>query len=161
VAYVDNDPVVLQRLRALTAPGVTAADGDVREAAAILAAVADSIDLSQPAGLIMGSLLHFLAPDAAAALVARYARGLAPGSYLLLTVGMASGAAAEQFFRIYSQGPTKLYQHAPDDFAAFFGSLELVPPGIGDARTLRPGQAEVPAAPPRDAWMIAGIARAG
>jgi O-methyltransferase involved in polyketide biosynthesis len=164
VAYVDNDPVVLTRLRALRAAGstgVTVVDGDVRAADAVLGAVAEGIDLSEPACLIMGSLLHFFAPPAAAGLVARYARALAAGSYVILTTGMASGDAAEQFFRLYSAGPTKLYQHSPDDFAAFFGSLDLVPPGIGDARTLRPGHADVPAAPPRDAWMIVGIARTG
>jgi O-methyltransferase involved in polyketide biosynthesis len=164
VAYVDSDPVVLSRLRALRATGstgVTVVDGDVRDADAVLGAVAEGVDLSEPAGLIMGSLLHFFAPPAAAGLVARYARALAPGSYVILTMGMASGEAAEQFFRLYSAGPTKLYQHSPDDFATFFGSLELVPPGIGDARTLHPGQADAPAAPPRDAWMIVGIARTG
>jgi O-methyltransferase involved in polyketide biosynthesis len=164
VAYVDNDPVVLSRLQAMTAQGttgVTAVGGDVRDAGAILGAVAEGIDLSQPACLLMGSLLHFFAPPAAADLVARYVSALAPASYVILTMGVATGEAAEQFFRLYSEGPTKLYQHSPADFAAFFGPLELVPPGIRDARTLRPGQAKVPAAPPRDAWMIAGIARTG
>jgi S-adenosyl methyltransferase len=164
VAYVDNDPVVLGHLRALPArgsAGVTAVDRDVRDADAILGAVADGIDLRAPAGLIMGSLLHFFAPPAARGLVARYAGALAPGSCVILTMGIASGAAAEQFFRLYSAGPTRLYQHAPDDFASFFGSLELVPPGIGDARTVRPGQAGAAAAAAREAWMIVGIARTG
>jgi O-methyltransferase involved in polyketide biosynthesis len=164
VAYVDNDPVVLGHLRALPDRGSTsviAVDGDVRDPDLILGAVADGIDLREPAGLIMGSLLHFFAPRAAHDLVARYASALAPGSYVILTMGIASGDAAEQFFRLYSAGPTKLYQHAPGDFASFFGSLELVPPGIGDARTVRPGQPEAAAAPAREAWMIAGIGRAG
>jgi len=53
----------------------------------------------------------------------------------------------------------KLYLHSPEDFATFFGSLELVPPGIGDARTLRPGWGTLVTAPSREGWMIAGIAR--
>jgi hypothetical protein len=161
VAYVDNDPVVLAHLNALSAmgnPGVTVVDGDVRDAGTILRAVAGGIDLSEPACLIMGSLLHFFPPQAARDLVARYVGALAPGSYLILTMGIASGEAAEQFRRLYSEGPSRLYLHSPEDFATFFGPLELVPPGIGNARTLRPGWEEVPAASHREGWMIAGIA---
>src|SRR6202035_5486657 len=76
VAYVDNDAVVLSHLRALAAkgdPAVSVVDGDVREVAAILDAVAAGIDRSAPACLLMGFLLHFFAPDAAQDLVARYA----------------------------------------------------------------------------------------
>ena len=59
VAYVDNDAVVLSHLRALAAKGdprVTVADGDVREAAAILDAVTAGIDLSAPAPVWCGLL---------------------------------------------------------------------------------------------------------
>jgi len=164
VAYVDNDPVVLRHLDALSAKGntgVTVVDGDVRDADTILRSVAEGIDLTEPACLIMGSLLHFFPPEGARGLVARYAAALAPGSYLILTMGIASGQAAEQFRRMYSEGPSKLYLHSPEDFASFFGPLELVPPGIGDARTARPGWSELPAAPHREGWMIVGIARVG
>ena len=46
VAYLDNDAVVLSHLRALAAngdPGVTVVDGDVREAAAVLEAIAAGV----------------------------------------------------------------------------------------------------------------------
>jgi hypothetical protein len=164
VVYVDNDPVVLAHLNALAAkgnPGVTVVSGDVREPDTILPAVARGIDLSEPACVIMGSLLHFFPPETARDLIARYTAPLAAGSYLIISMGVASGEAAEQFFRLYSEGPSKLYQHSPEDFASFFGSLELLPPGIGDARTWRPGWAVVPAAEPREGWMIVGIARVG
>jgi O-methyltransferase involved in polyketide biosynthesis len=162
VAYIDNDPVVLSHLVALAAAGnkgVTVVDGDVRDADTILRAVADGIDLNEPSCVMMGSLLHFFAPQDARDLVARYAGAVAPGSYVILTMGIASGEGADKFFRLYSEGPSRLYQHSPEDFATFFGPLELVPPGIGDARMYRPGLAEVPTAPPRDGWMIVGIAR--
>jgi hypothetical protein len=35
----------------------------------------------------------------------------------------------------------------------------MVPPGVGDARTARPGWAKVPNPPERDSVMIVGIAR--
>src|SRR5215472_7660695 len=75
VAYVDNDPVVLTHLRALAAKGdprVTVVGGDVREVDAILGAVAAGIDLTAPACLLMGFLLHFFAPGEARDLVATY-----------------------------------------------------------------------------------------
>ena len=164
VVYVDNDPVVLSHLNALAAvgnPGVTVVDGDVREPDTILPAVAQGIDLDKPACLIMGSLLHFSAPETARELVARYTAPLAAGSYLILSVGIASGEAAKRFVRMYSEGPTKLYQHSPEDFATFFGPLELLPPGVADARTWRPGLTELPTPTPREGWMAVGIARVG
>ena len=96
VAYVDTDAVVLAHLRALAAqgnPGVTVVDGDVREVDVILDAISPGIDLSQPACLLMGALLHFFPPDAARDLVAGYAAALAPGSYVVLSVGRADGDA--------------------------------------------------------------------
>jgi O-methyltransferase involved in polyketide biosynthesis len=164
VVYVDNDPVVLSHLNALAAvgnPGVTVVDGDVRGPDTILPAVAQGIDWDEPACLIMGSLLHFFAPESARELVARYTAPLAAGSYLILSVGMASGEGAKKFSRLYSEGPTKLYLHSPEDFATFFGPFELLPPGVGDAQTWRPGLTELPAPISREGWMAVGIARVG
>ena len=162
VAYIDNDPVVVRHLEVLAAhgnPGVTVIDGDVSDTGTVLPAVAEGIDLDEPAALIMGSLLHFYAPQAARDLVARYVSALAPCSYVILSMGIASGDGAEKFFSMYSEAAAKLYQHTPEDFATFFGPLELVPPGIGDARTWRAGWPEALALPDREGWMIAGIAR--
>jgi hypothetical protein len=80
-------------------------------------------------------------------LVASYTKPLAAGSYLILSMGVAS-EAAEKFFRLYSGGPSKLCQHTPGDFASFFGPLQLLPPGTVDARAWRPGGEDVPAPAP-------------
>ena len=80
VAYVDNDPVVIGHLNALVAkssPGIGVLAGDVREPDRVLNGVADTTDLAKPAGLILGSLLHFISPDEARDLVTRYAAALA------------------------------------------------------------------------------------
>ena len=89
VVYVDNDPVVVAHLRALLAqgnPGVSVVDGDVRDVPAILDGVCTSLDLSAPACLVVGYLLHFFTAGAARDLVTRYAAALAPGSYVVLSV---------------------------------------------------------------------------
>ncbi|HEX6521501.1 MAG TPA: SAM-dependent methyltransferase [Streptosporangiaceae bacterium] len=164
VAYVDTDPVVLTHLRALAQhgnPGVTVVDGDVREPAAIMAAIRDDIDLEAPACLLMGYLLHFFAPGAARDLVASYVSRLAPGSYVVLSAGRADGEAAKQGFGAYSSGGTRVYNHSVQDFASFFGPLKLLPPGVVDGREWYPDAAEPVHAPPRDGQVLVGVAQVG
>ena len=162
VAYVDTDPIVLSHLRGLPAreqAGLTIVDGDARDVDKVLAAAAAGLDLTAPSCLIMAALLHFFPAAAARALVARYAAALAPGSYVVLTMGLADGAAADRFFDLYSKGPAPLYKHSAEDFASFFGGLTLLPPGVADARSWRPGRPVVPMPPKRDGEMIVGVAQ--
>jgi O-methyltransferase involved in polyketide biosynthesis len=164
VAYVDFDPIVLSHLRGRPTPeqaGLTIVDRDVRDADQVIADVAAGLDLTEPACLVMAALLHFFPVEAARDLVARYAAALAPGSYVILTMGLADGPDAKRFFELYNKGPVPLYQHSAADFASFFGGLPLVPPGVSDARSWRPGWPEVPVPPARDATMIVGVARVG
>jgi O-methyltransferase involved in polyketide biosynthesis len=168
VAYVDMDAVVLAHLRALAAhgnPGVTVIEGDVRETPAILAAVSAGIDLSQPCCLLMGALLHFFPADAARELVAGYVAALAPGSYLVLSVGRADGERESQGFGAYSSGGVQAYNHPVAGFASFFGPLPLVEPGIVDARLWHPdpdqNQELTGPLPPRPGQSLVGVARVG
>jgi S-adenosyl methyltransferase len=161
VAYVDNDAVVLAHLRALGNSGVTAIESDVREVAATLDAVSAGIDRSQPACLLMGALLHFFPADAARDLAASYVAALAPGSYVVLSVGRGDGDAANQGFRAYSAGGNQSYNHSVADFTSFFGDLTLVPPGIVDARQWHPGPGEEGPFPPRSGCTVVGVARVG
>lgn len=161
VAYIDNDAVVLNHLRALAAkddPGVIVVDGDLSEASTILDAVAAGIDLSEPACLLMGFVLHFFPPDDARDLVARYVAALAPGSCVVLSVGRADGEEAKRGFSAYATGGTVVYNHSVADFTSFFGGLSLVPPGTVDAREWFPDVPHVPL-PPREGQVIVGVAR--
>ncbi|HEX3711546.1 MAG TPA: SAM-dependent methyltransferase [Trebonia sp.] len=164
VAYVDNDAVVLAHLRALAAhgnPGVTVIEGDVRETAVILDAVRAGIDLSQPACLLMGALLHFFPAEAARELAAGYVAALAPGSYLVLSVGRADGDEAERGFGAYSSGGVQAYNHSVADFISFFGPLALVAPGAVDARVWDPAGRLTAPLPPRPGQSLVGVARVG
>ncbi len=164
VAYIDNDPVVLSHLRALAAdgdPGVTVVDGDVREVSTVLDAVAAGIDLTAPACLLMGYLLHFFPPDAARDLVAGYVAALAPGSYIVLSAGRADGEEAKAGFGAYSSGAARVYNHSVPEFASFFGPLELVPPGVVDGRAWQPDSEWPVHVPPREGQVIVGVARVG
>jgi O-methyltransferase involved in polyketide biosynthesis len=163
VAYVDIDPIVLSYLHGLPArqqTGLTIVDGDVRDVEKVLGEVSAGVDLFQPACLVMAALLHFFPVETGRDLVARYAARLAPGSYVILTMGLADGPAADKFFDLYNKkGSAPLYKHSAGDFASFFGELPLIPPGVGDARTWRPGWPKVPVPPERDAVMIVGVAQ--
>jgi O-methyltransferase involved in polyketide biosynthesis len=163
VAFVDNDAVVLARLRDLASgrPGVTVVEGDVRDTAAILAAVSAGIDLTRPACLLMGALLHFFTAPAARDLVAAYVAALAPGSYLVLSVGRADGDEASRGFGAYSSGHVRAYNHSVADFTGFFGSLALVEPGIVDARRWHPEPELTGPLPPRAGQSLVGVARVG
>ena len=163
-AYVDNDPVVLSHLDALVAkgnPGVTVVAGDVREVTAIFDGVRADIDLSAPVCLIMGYLLHFFAPEAARKLVADYLTRLAPGSYVVLSAIHADSEAADEGFGGYSSAVASVYNHSVPDFAGFFGPLDLVPPGVVDARKWQPAWEEPVNLPKREGYVLAGVARVG
>jgi O-methyltransferase involved in polyketide biosynthesis len=161
VAYVDNDPVVINHLRALVAngnPGVSVVDGDVSDVAAILEAIRADIDLSAPVCLVTGYLLHFFTAAAARDLMARYAAALAPGSCLVVSVLHAEGEAADEGLGMYSSAAAPVYSHPLPDVAGFFGGLELVPPGLVQARQWGPG-GELLNAPSRETHVAAGVAR--
>ena len=164
VAYVDTDSIVLSHLRGLPTrdqANLTIVQEDAREPEKVLAHVAEGIDLSQPSCLIMAALLHFFPVAVGRDMAARYAAALAPGSYVILTMGLADGRAADRFFALYSKGTAPLYKHSVEDFASFFGDLALVPPGIADARAWRPNFPTVSVPPKREGEMIVGVAKVG
>ena len=136
VAYIDNDPVVVTHARALLATDdlVTAISADAREYESILAdpQLAGLIDLSKPACVLFVSMLHFLPASTADAAVAEFRERMAPGSYLVLSVGhdyAETRPAGEQVQAAYGSG-TFLAGRSATEIAALFGDFELVPPGI-------------------------------
>ena len=162
VAYVDTDPVVLAHLRAFAEHGndaVTVTPGDASDVAAVIKAVSAGIDTSAPVCLLMGMLLHFFPAAEARALVAAYAEALAPGSYLVFSVARGDGPRVDAFFSAYPSDAAPLYNHPAAEIAAFFGPLDLVPPGIVEARRWHPDAGETPAAAVREAQIVVGVAR--
>jgi O-methyltransferase involved in polyketide biosynthesis len=161
VAFIDNDPVVLSHLNALTAKGcagVTVVAGDAREVPAILGSVSTGIDLSVPACLVMGYLLHFFPAGTARDLVAAYTAALAPGSSLVLSAIHVDRQGAEEGFDDYSTSVAPVYNHSAAEFTSFFGPLEILPPGVVDARQWR--TRTEPAHPPQREVLPPGVAAA-
>src|SRR5579875_3967850 len=90
VVYVDNDPIVAAHAAELLAGSHTATliQADLRDPGSILGnrELRELIDVTEPAGLLMTFVLHFVADDEDPwGLLARYIGALAPGSYLALS----------------------------------------------------------------------------
>jgi O-methyltransferase involved in polyketide biosynthesis len=162
MAYVDTDPLALAHLRAFAEHGndaVTVVWGDARDVAGVIKAVSAGIDVSAPVCLLMGFLLHFFAADEARALVAAYAEALAPGSYLVLSVGRGDGPRADAYLSTYSDHAAQAYNHATEEIAGFFGRLPVVPPGVVVAGDWHPDTAETDSVPLSVGQIIVGVAR--
>ena len=161
VVYVDNDPAVVDHLPALLAkgaPGVRFVDSDVRDVAAVLDGARAALDLSTPVCLVAGYLLHFFTADAGRDMMGGYAAALAPGSCLVLSVLQGDGEAADEGMKTYSSRAAPVYNHPVPEVVSFFGPLELVPPGLVEARHWDAGSC-LPNSPPRGNHVIGGIGR--
>jgi SAM-dependent methyltransferase len=132
VAYVDNDAIVISHARSLLAksPGVIAVPGDMRDPENILAdaALQELIDLAKPACVIFSAVLHFADASKAREVAGAFARALAPGSYVIISVGSGSRTEGENFSSAYTAAP--VYIHSREDVLSFFDGLDLVPPGV-------------------------------
>ena len=160
VAYVDNDPVVISHARSLLArsPGVIAVPGDMRDPGSILAdpGLTGLVDLAEPACVILSGVLHFAGPAAARDIAAAFAGAIAPGSYLVISVGSGNPSEGDTFTSAYTAA--RIYIHSREEIQGFFGGLELVPPGVVSVRDW-PGDGPALNREPLTATFVAGVAR--
>ncbi len=106
---------------------------------------AAGFDLAAPACVMLACVLHFVDAPAAQGIVGTFARALAPGSYVVISVGYGCGQEGRDFASTYNaQSGPRIYPHSREEIAAMFAGLELIPPGIAetsawDPRTAGPG----------------------
>ena len=153
VAYVDIDPVAIAHSKVILAGNQNAAiiDADLREPEKILThqAIEGLIDFSQPAGLLLVAVLHFIADaEDPWRIVATLRDALAPGSYLVLGHGTGEGepAVAQAVEKVYNRGvSTDLHIRSRAEILRFFDGFDLVDPGLVYIPQWRPGfPADVP-----------------
>ena len=161
VAYVDIDAIVLAHARALlaTSDGVIAVAADLRDPGAVLADpdLRAVIDLTRPVYVILGAVLHFLNADAARMVTAGYARLIAPGSCLVISVASFDDETlGKQLAEEYTAAAW--HNHTPADITSFFVGLELVGPGVTEAQTWRAWMPQ-PVLRHREGHVLAGVAR--
>jgi hypothetical protein len=163
VAYVDLDAMVLSHARALSAslsdPGVAVAEADLRDPEAVLGdpELRAVIDPAEPVCVILAAVLHFMDADTARKVTAGYAWLIAPGSCLVIsTATYDDDALAKRLADEYTAG--QFVNHSREDVASFFAGLEMVGPGVTEARTWRPWHCE-PVLGHREGHVLAGVAR--
>jgi hypothetical protein len=146
VVYVDNDPIVHVHANALlTGSGTTSIVlADLRQPEKILAhpKVGKLIDFTQPVGLLLVAVLHFIAKaEDPAGIVATLRDALPPGSYLAMSHGTADfhppGVAGEAA-AAYETATAPLVLRSFTQISAFFDGFDLVAPGLVQAPLWRP-----------------------
>jgi SAM-dependent methyltransferase len=156
VAYVDLDPVVVAHSRVLLAGNQDAAiiNATLRDPERILAdpVIGALIDFRQPVGLLLVSVLHFIAgADDPWRIVAALRDALAPGSYLVLAHGTSDGApvVAKAIEKVYNRSvSTDLHIRSRPEIRRFLDGFDLVEPGLVFLPEWRPDSpADVPGDP--------------
>lgn len=159
VCYVDNDLVAIRHAQALLArgAGLAAVNADLRDPDAVLAGpgVLSVIDLAQPVAVIFGAVLHFLPAEAAAAICARYIGRMAAGSWLIVSTGHYADAALAARLQ-ETAAHARFFNHDAAAVADWLTGLEIVPPGICEARAWAAGTGGVPG--DRAAYALAAAA---
>jgi hypothetical protein len=139
VVYVDSDPMVLAYGKALLGddPNATVILADVRDPDAVLghADLRKLIDFTQPAGLLITAVLHFVSDEAdPPALIARYMAALAEGSYLALshlTADQKPVLAVQTLVEVGLRAAGGGYLRSKAEVSKLFAGLEIVPPYAG------------------------------
>ena len=139
VVYVDNDPMVLAYGKALL--------GDDRNATVILADIRDPeavlsntelrglIDFTEPVGLLITAVLHFVSDEnEPAKLISRYMAALAEGSYLALshlTADQKPVLAVQTLVEVGLRAAGGGYLRSKTEVRELFEGLEIVSPYAG------------------------------
>ena len=148
VVYVDNDPIVGSHARALTVEdkrGRTAYfQADLRDPESILQhpAVAATLDLTEPVGLLLLAVLHFIEDDEqAAGIVRRLVDALPAGSYVVLshfTLDFNTAEEVAAYERMSAAGQTDAYPRTRPVVARYLEGLQTLPPGVVAVSEWRP-----------------------
>jgi O-methyltransferase involved in polyketide biosynthesis len=136
VAYVDVDRVaVLHSQALLRGDGLAAFQQDLTDPAAVLAdpELAKVLDLTQPVGVILGGVAHFLPAEVMRTTTAAYVCHISPGSWLMISAGHAEDEDPNAELRpAYTAADA--FRHTHEEFTSFFAGTQIVPPGIVEAR---------------------------
>lgn len=137
VVYTDKDPMVVSHVSALVSgPGLAVVKADASDPARVLEVVADLevpgtgrlIDFGQPAAVILGGTLSTMDSATARAVVAAYAKALAPGSAVIISCASFADPEAGAAMEEMSAAAGPWVNHGHEDVASFFaaGGLRIV-----------------------------------
>jgi|HubBroStandDraft_6_1064221.scaffolds.fasta_scaffold11439_4 O-methyltransferase involved in polyketide biosynthesis len=138
IVYADHDPVVLSHAQALLTSSPEGKtdyiQADLRDTDTILAAAAQTLDLSRPVAVLLIAILHFI-PDQADPyeIVARLMDAVPSGSYLVMAHAASDIApeASAEMARLYNgMSSVPITPRNREQVARFFDGLDMAPPGL-------------------------------
>lgn len=164
IVYVDSDASVFAHSRHLLRgnPLVTIINADIRKPAAILAhpEVGRLIDFTQPVGLLMVTVLHFVQDSQDAyGIVSAYAQALASGSYLAVSHATSDPLpdTAKKVEDLSKNSASTAYIRTAEEIGRFFAGFEMVEPGLVYLPLWR--QDDQVTDHPEQVWLYAGVGR--
>ncbi|MEU6721304.1 SAM-dependent methyltransferase [Nonomuraea sp. NPDC046802] len=165
VVYVDHDPVVAAHSRALLdgSGRATFVEADLLDPDDVLARAGHFLDLAEPVGVLLVSILHFV-PDSAGPqrAVDVLRERVAPGSYLVISHATSMGyvepdGGARGVYRGSAGGGGS--DRCPAEIRDFFGDFALDPPGLVQAVDWRPDRPKLVGDWSLPSSLMAGVAR--
>ncbi|RFS81458.1 hypothetical protein D0T12_31400 [Actinomadura spongiicola] len=146
VLAFDHDEVVLAHARALRPGYGGVLQGDVRDLDMIFdnpglrhPDLADRIDLSRPAVVVLAAVLHFV--DDPAAVMAGLRERLAPGSVVIVSHATSSHTGEERvdgMTAAYERGSSSIIFREEEAIASLADGWDLLPPGMTDVQLWSP-----------------------
>jgi len=145
VVYVDNDSVVAANCRDICDDDndLEFIEGDIRAPQSILndLPLTGIVDLSEPVAFLCAAVLHFVPDDdEPKGIVAALRWRMAPGSYLVISHGAADAASKNvlsEIADVYQGATAPAVPRTDEEIREFFTGLDLVEPGLVDARRWR------------------------
>ena len=166
VVYADIDPVAVAEGRDLLAGNRRAAviQADLRDPAAILSHpdVGRLIDFSEPVGIILVAVLHFLTDAQDPYGITGHLTGAAaPGSHLIVShvANEDNPRLTAAVGRLYNTRAADGQARSRAEILRFFGNWDLAKPGLVYAPLWRPGSPGDVPGHPEQFWFLAGMAR--
>jgi len=165
VVYVDVDPVAIAHSKAILARNADAdvIDADLREPEKILAhpVTRELIDFSQPVGLLLAMVLHFVSDaEEPWQLVGTLRDTLAPGSFLAVSHVNNEGRpqAAQATERVYNRSvATGVHMRSRAEIQRFFDGFRLLDPGVVYIPQWRPDSPDDVPEDPSQFWVLVGV----
>ena len=137
VVYVDKDPVAVAHSQVMLEgnQNTSVLLADMRDHESVLAddAVTQQLVLSEPVGVLMFAVLHFVDDDDLARRTVRgYLDAMPSGSYLVVSHGTheAVGERGRQVERLYTKTDNPFYPRNQQQVRQLAETLELVEPGV-------------------------------
>ncbi|MEV0131031.1 SAM-dependent methyltransferase [Dactylosporangium sp. NPDC050688] len=137
VVYVDTDPVAVAHSRRILTGNryATAVQGDLRRPQDILGhpEVTDLLDFSEPVGVLMVAVLHFIGDaDDPAGILRHFADATVAGSCVAVShsVPAVDAAGQERVRQLYRQTPTSLHVRTPAQIADLLAGWQVLEPGL-------------------------------